>query len=488
MKRSLLFHVLFVSGTYYLSNVLYVVRGVALAWLLGPAAFGVWSSMRLVQTFSQYAQLGTRQGVVQLAALADGQGDERVAQALRRSASGLALVAAAVVAAGTIAFAAASPTWGGAWLAFAPTLLVVHLTFFYEAILRSHQRYSRAATGEVIVALVSTTVGLAAAWRFGLLGFVVVLGVAQLVTLLALRRGGVPYPTPSFDRAAARRLLACGLPLMSSAALFILLWNVDKLLLWGMRGAEALGIYSVQATFTNAALLAPAAVGTVLHPHLMRELGRQRTPDALRPYLLRGSELIALGSLPIVALGHLLLHLPVRWGLPQYAASITPGQILMLASYASMMATMAAVVVVSLGGQRTLCVIRLLAIAVAGGAGAYGLRHGYTGLAWAMTAAVTLDGVLTMWEACRRAGVTAADALRLLTQLLAPFFALLALLVMAWRTIPDSPASLQADAAATALRCLLVLAILLPWCLWRSHRLRRTQPAAVAAVAPVGSA
>jgi O-antigen/teichoic acid export membrane protein len=52
------------SAAEYLSEAFYFVRGTVLAALIGPQAFGIWSSMRIVARFLPYAPLGSLQGML----------------------------------------------------------------------------------------------------------------------------------------------------------------------------------------------------------------------------------------------------------------------------------------------------------------------------------------------------------------------------------------------------------------------------------------
>ncbi len=476
MKRRLLLHVFFVSLAFYTSNALYMVRGLVLAWLLGPVAFGVWTAMRLVQSFSHFAMLGSRQGMVQLAPLADGQGDQVRATQLRRCASLLNLCCTALV----VLAVAAVACWRGAsgyrlaWLIFALGLLGTHLFFFYQADLRAHQKFSLTAISEILVALISTTAGLAAAWYYGLVGFLLVLGAGFLLSLLVVWRMGPPFARPQWRRESARQLIATGFPLMASGALCVVMWNVDKLLLWLMRGHEALGVYAVQASFSNVALLAPAAIFTVLHPHLMRHLGERRSTEAVRPYLVRGGELAAVWSGPVVGLGFLLLHLPIRWWLEKYSAAIEPGRVLMVAAYFTMMATVPGTVLISLNGQVRLCVIRIAAIGITTVSGVLVLHagYGYVALALAMSAGLACDGLLTLWAAARQAALQRGEAWRLAVALHVPLALLGIGLALAWWLIDDDAVRWQTDLAATAGRCAILLLICAPYAIRRSHRLK----------------
>ena len=92
------------SAAEYLSEAFYFVRGTVLAALIGPQAFGIWSSMRIVVRFLPYAPLGSLQGVLQLAPKADGAGEFATADRYRSTAVALSLMAAILVVIAVVVF------------------------------------------------------------------------------------------------------------------------------------------------------------------------------------------------------------------------------------------------------------------------------------------------------------------------------------------------------------------------------------------------
>ena len=72
-------------------------RGFVLAFLMGPAIFGIWSSMRILLQFTRYSDAGARAGMIQLGTPLLGQGDARSYSQLFGAAAGCSLLGVLLV-------------------------------------------------------------------------------------------------------------------------------------------------------------------------------------------------------------------------------------------------------------------------------------------------------------------------------------------------------------------------------------------------------
>jgi hypothetical protein len=211
-------------------------------------------------------------------------------------------------------------------------------------------------------------------------------------------------------------------------------------------------------------MLLPSAVSEVLYPHLVSIVGRTKSPAAVMPYLRTGSLLLAGIAAPVVAVACLAIHFPFRWWLPDYAAAIAPGTVLVLASFFPVVATVSDWVLISLGGQRRLMTISALAvivsvIAVGGSLLAGG---GLVAVAAATSVALFVRSILTIGSALRMAGADGASEARLWVQLAMVYGSVLAVVALGF-LIPDSTSSWQADLVRTVARAALALVLLAPW-------------------------
>ena len=476
MKKPLLTDFFWVSAASYTSNALRLVRGLALAKILGPGAFGVWTAMRLTESLSQFLPLGSRSGVLQLASAADGKGEVSRAANLRSTAAGMsASVGCAIAAvAGAAAFLFAGDETKTAWLVFAVVILGSHIFNFGQVNLRSQRCFKLAGFNQVLLAFLTTIAAIFATRRFGLEGFLIFYALAYFAVFLIMLQRRSAFPVPSLDAATGRDLIHAGFPIMAGQALGLLLWNTDKLLLWWLASTQALGIYAIQASFSSIVLLMPNAIAAVLHPHLRREIGRRSDASVVQPYLTVGSELLALVAAPVVCAAFLALHLPIHWWLTEYTDAVPPGRILMLAAYFSMVGAVPATVLISLSRQRQLCVIRVIALVAGSLTGIIAITTGFglVGLACATSLGLVSSYFMTQGATLSAARIGRQMALKHGISCITPLGLGLAGIAVGHLVFPDVPITLREDILITVQRIGLLLLFTAPWILWRAQKLK----------------
>ncbi len=467
-----------VSGARYASEGLFVVRGFALAHLLGPELFGTWSAMRLVRRLGQFSALGATTGMLRLAPVADGRRDRRAADDYRRTAAGVALAGALGFAVLTAASAAGAHALLGAphleaWLCLAVVIVLAQLYAYSQAQLQSRQRFTLASAALLCFAVTSTGLGVLAAWGFGLGGFLAALGLSYLLALAGVAAAAGALPRPLLERGAARELLGVGQRIVIAQALNTLHWNVDKLLLWTLAGSVSLGFYAIPTYLTNVVTLLPVAVSAVLYPRLLERLGRSRQSAEAWPYLERANVMLASLAAPAVGLLYLVLHLPFVWFLPDYLPGLAPGRVLLLASFLPVVTLLPSSVLLALGRERTLIAIRGGCAAVSAAAVALTLAGDVDlqRVALATSVGFALKCALTLFASCRSSGLSRQRSVALFARLTAPYAALLGLLLWVGPA-PPAP-DLRSDLLETFRRVLLVCGPLALWtgfALWRGSR------------------
>jgi O-antigen/teichoic acid export membrane protein len=475
--RRLLVQLSLVSAASSLSEALYVVRGLALARLLGPEAFGVWASMRTVRNLAGYSSLGARAGMLQLAPLADGGGDAERARCYRGTAGVLSAAGSLLFALGVALLALAFRERLGAgvvvlWLGFAVVLVLAQLFAWLQTWLHSLRRFPAWSLATLGCAVLSTALGIPAAWLFGLEGFLAAVGVSHAAACVLGVASARELPRPAFDRAAARSLLGAGLRIDAASALAALQAHTDKLAVWAWLGTAALGVYALPSYVTAGVMIVPAAASAVVYPRLLAGLGRSREGRVSWAALEQVTGLLAAGA--ALALGFLALAFPpaVAAWLPGYADAVRPGLVLVLAAFFPAVGVLPATVLLSLGGDRALLAIRSAAVVATAlaAAGALGAGGGLVAVACAAALGRAIQALATLALALRRAGLPQPRALRVIATSVGPWLALLGLLA----ATGDLGAGREAGSlAGVALRMVLVAAPLGAWTLLLLLRVRR---------------
>ncbi len=476
-RWSLLRQFSYVAFANYLAEGLFVVRGLVVAYVLGPAAFGVWSAVRLVLLLSEYTDAGTGTAMVQCSPHAEGAGSLRRALAHQRVAAGATLLGA-LVAAIVVAMAlggwsadAAVRRW---WYLAALAIVTQQAMDVYESALAAQRRFGWIAVSESVGAVLMCVGGIVGALWFGLDGLLVSVIGSNVVLLVLLPIVGPAYPWPVLRWRHTLRLIVVAWPIVLAELLLVLLWSADKLMLWLLRPPRELGIYAIQSYFTAMVMLLPAVAGDVALPHLRWRLGRSKSPLAMGPLLIEGTRwLVGLG-LPVIGLGALLLHLPIRWLLPAYEQAVAPGRLLMLASLPAISVTFSATVLIALSRPGQIIASRAAAVAVVVVGAGWALLGGggLVELAMVMAVGLALHAVLLMHLAMRATGVRGRAVMPTVMGWIGGYAALVMLVVGLLILIPDNPATLLEDVVLSAVRCAVLLVVSAPlgWLAWRSLR------------------
>jgi O-antigen/teichoic acid export membrane protein len=476
-SHHLLVQISYASLAQYISVGLLVVRGFLLAHLLGPALFGTWTAMRLVLQFTMFGHMGARTGMLRDATMTAGAGDNSEASRLREAAGAVNLIGALVVSAATIVavLIAHDFHFGEAkyWLCLAALVVIRSHWIFTLTNLQSRHIYALRSTLSILVAAMSTSLGIVAAYQYGLGGFLLALGISYCVGI-AISQTKVPWvPTLRVDLRRSVSLVRSGFPIMLSNLAKMLLWTMDKLFIWMFMGNAALGIYAVQSTVTNFMMLLPGGMTEVLYPQILARLGQKDAATKARAFLNDGSDMLMRVMVPILAIAFLTLHLPIRWLLPDYIDAIQPGLIMILAAFFPVAGRVPGMILTALGGQVAMLIRTTMAIIFAAFAlgTAILLDGGLVGVAIGMAIGLFCRFLLVTISAMSFAKAEQQDRRSFLGHAIKNFSLLVFVVSVVTLAIPDSSDSALQDCLWTALRCAIALLAMLPWCLkaWREY-------------------
>jgi len=138
------------------------------------------------------------------------------------------------------------------------------------------------------------------------------------------------------DKILLRHILISGLPLLINSLVWTLVNTVDKFVILGFIGTEALGVYGIAQNAFSFIVLIPIALSQIFYVKMGREYGANGNIQTLNEVSLRFTSVLAVIS-SFVAIGALFLIPPfVELILPKYQNGILSAQILIvgLAIYA----------------------------------------------------------------------------------------------------------------------------------------------------------
>ncbi len=340
-----------VAGTLSVQGLTYLVQ-LALAPLLGPAAFGiVRSTEAIVASASLVAALGMPTLMMRFIAESDGAAWRAFVSRRILAFSAVAGMIVAIL----LGVSASLYTMREA----IPFVEVLTVSVIATAIARTGIGYYLGANLAAVVprytvplAALSAILVVGGTWLFGLRGWVGgrVAGdlLLALTIVVAVRRHAAPaVETRANDRRLfPSALAAAGIPLALSLVARTTLDNSAVLVLGRVNGAaNTLGIVGLYSLATSALLLIPSAVVTLAFP---RMVARRQRPDELARFLFRVIGVMLLVTIP-PALLCASLAVPVlsRW-LPAYATAPGIAALLMVTAAPRAITSVAGTVLLSL--------------------------------------------------------------------------------------------------------------------------------------------
>ena len=337
-------------------------RGILLAALLGPAAFGSWALLRLAMRYAALGGLGISRGLeFELLHPAAARSDRWRAPAgvtlgfvllVAGSLAAAALAASLVVADDGLrlllrGFAAAGLTES----AFGYALVCTRVR-------KSLRHYAALEAGAAALHLVAAVT---LAHRWGLAGAFAGLALANLAGFAAAS----PWVElrPRWRVATLVRLLRVGLPIALTGIVAMLLLTADRWIVAGWGGATMLGYYAFAGSLATAATALAIVVRTVVFSDVYAEAQAGAAAAAVRAHLERAVLPFARLLPPLLGGLSLLIDPVVAALMPKYTAAIPAARLFFLGGAAIGIVNLASLGAIAAGHQRRLPAYGVLALA-----------------------------------------------------------------------------------------------------------------------------
>lgn len=306
-----------------------MVRGVALAAILGPAGLGAISLMNLILGYSQYSDAGVSYAVAREIPLALGAGRTEEADELMWFGLVTNILSGVLVALGITAFVVLR--WSlldeparFALIAAGALSFATGITSTLQMSMQARQRFGAAFRIVTTVAVLNLVSSVAGAYRYGIKGAVVCQVAGAAVSLGAALVVSRPRGESRVTSSALMRLVRVGLPIALLAFMGFSLENVDQVMVLSLLDRDHLGIYSIVLYGGAALYLLPLALSSVVGPRLLKAYGQDRSLEAIHDYTWRPVAVIS-SVLPVVVMAawSVVPWLIVRF-LPKFTPAVLP--------------------------------------------------------------------------------------------------------------------------------------------------------------------
>ena len=260
------------------SRVPLLVLEVALARLLGPAVYGLWSIIQTYATYGNFLHFGVTSSLARREPILIKLGEREEVRAKRAAAYGFQIVVVAVVALGIVTISSVFPSGiasiGGIGIALAllSVILAQQIMITAQASALNEYRILASSVARLAFAFSFLLLGLAVArteapilwltlsWTFAL---VIALGIFQFLTRGILVR-------PRIDWHRTLPMLSDGFPIMVQGLLRLGLISVDKIAVYAVARPEEVGYYGIGALGASVTGLFGSMVARVSLPTLLR--------------------------------------------------------------------------------------------------------------------------------------------------------------------------------------------------------------------------
>ena len=380
----------------YVLRVGNLIKGFAVARVLGPEGNGIWQHFALIFDYAQFTHFGVQTGYTKEIGHRLGRGDEAGVDAARDTGLGGVLVAGLVVWVGLTAYAIFGDNvhpvdrWGLPILGL--IVVLEQVTNTYKALMRAYSRIGVISAVSVVFATTNLVLSLALLPGLKMFGLLVAWLITRAATTWWLvHRSGAPF-RPRLDPAMLRILIATGFPIFLYHVTRLALRNIDRVLVDTVLDKSDLGIYGIAVTLASLVRYGADAIGFVIYPIFLRLYGETDSPRALRDHLEKPTLFIALFVPMALGLGWLVMHLPIRWLLPEYEASIEVFRLLTVSIVFSCLTILPGFYMMAIDRQNWLVPIGAAAVAFNWFAGSALIEQGYglPGVAAAMGAGLFL--------------------------------------------------------------------------------------------------
>ena len=324
-----------------LAIALSILRGLFLAKLLGPSAFGIWSVFHLTLKYSDSSHLGFRHAVNREVPILRGRGETAASDEVLGV--GFFWNMVLTLAAGTGVFLWGSYSFGDnsvyqyGFQVTAGVIVLAQLTSFLNTTLRVNREFQLFGVMTVVAEALTFTFFLLLVPFWGVMGALTALALSYALYLCLF--AGLRPATIVFlasvckkDVSKAKDLLKIGFPVVIFSLLVVGLYTIDKLLVLKILGRHAFGMYSFAGVVVSLLLVVVGNIDYVLYPSLGEEFGKEMS-GKLRAYVVLSSTAFAHLCAPCIAVGALILPWILLTFFPEYLESLLPMALLMVGSY-----------------------------------------------------------------------------------------------------------------------------------------------------------
>jgi O-antigen/teichoic acid export membrane protein len=368
-KKTILEHIIKYSSSIYISQFLGFFTAVFMRRFLGPLYTGLWQLLKVVLSYATNTHLGTTDTVYYKTPMFKGEGKPEEADKVKNTVFSFITTAALVSAAGIMIYALSfrfrlsNEVFYGL-LAIAVTLIIQRVYTFYVTLLRANKDFTVLSKSILFDSALNLLFVFLIVMKFRLYGLFAVIIIMPVLNIFFIRRY-VDYDIRyklRFDKLFS--YIKFGFPLFLQGWMLMVLNSIDKIMISGMLGLQALGYYSIALMAQGYGRSFSKNFSMVITPNFLEEYGRQGDIKKVSRYITVPSFINAYFMSFILGVIFIAAVPFIRLILPKFVPGITAMRVFLLAAFFMSLVPQAAQSLIAMNKQVRLLYILGFAIII----------------------------------------------------------------------------------------------------------------------------
>lgn len=374
MKRSLdtqniIKNACFFSGSTYLAQIMFFVRGFLNARILGPSLYGLWSALNIILTYSAYANLGSLNAMNKEIPYRSGMNSTNCAEKIRDITFTICVIMASlfsfILIFVTIFLWSKIPRSEAIGLITIALLSFVNCIYaFYQTLLIAMKRFLLVSQANVIFSILSVMFTLIFVLYFNIYGVYIVAVAIPLLTLLYLLLKQPNKVKPYFNFKEAFRLINIGLPLVLRSFFESTVISVAGLIILIFLGKSNLGYHSIAMLAAWFLIYFRESIHRIFEPYIYQRYGETHSILELKKYLFKPTFIMALLFPAILGFYWTAVTFFIRHFLPKYIVAIYPFSIILMSVFFISFAPTAIAFITAINKQKIFMPIYIIGIII----------------------------------------------------------------------------------------------------------------------------
>jgi len=398
-KQDILRDVSFFSGSTYVSQAMFFIRGFLNARILGPSLYGLWSALNIILSYSSYVQLGSLNAMNREIPYQKGRRSKEGMDNTRNVTFTICLVMNMIFSFILMVIALFS------WKRFSLneslgfiTIALLSFTFsiyeFYRTSLIAVKDFRLISKANVIFSILSVLLTIVMVPPLKIYGVYIIAVMIPLSSLAYLWFKNSYNLKLDFNLREGLRLIRIGFPLMSIDFLEGSVTSIAGILVLVFLGKTNLAYFSVAILAGRFLMYFPNSIGRTFEPHIYQRYGETHKISALKKYLFKPTLVMALLFPVVAAFYYTGVSFFIRHLLPKYTISIYPLFIILIARFFVSFSPTASVFITAMNKQTFLVPVYICGIVIVflSGIAFVHMGFGITAIAFALLLAFFFTG------------------------------------------------------------------------------------------------